>query len=91
MHPIRCLLSHFPKTSGNGERISRCYNGEYSQLPDSPYSRQEAAYPLLWLRERKFWPTVSRVDDGELTIGYNLVVFHLSINMFQRMAILISL
>ncbi|KAH9081707.1 glycine dehydrogenase [Lactarius deliciosus] len=29
-----------------------------------PYSRQQAAYPLPWLRERKFWPTVSRVDDG---------------------------
>ncbi|KAH9049383.1 glycine dehydrogenase [Lactarius hengduanensis] len=29
-----------------------------------PYSRQQAAYPLPWLRERKFWPTVSRVDDA---------------------------
>ncbi|KAF8274146.1 glycine dehydrogenase [Lactarius quietus] len=29
-----------------------------------PYSRQKAAYPLPWLRERKFWPTVSRVDDA---------------------------
>ncbi|KAH9065796.1 glycine dehydrogenase [Lactarius vividus] len=27
-----------------------------------PYSRQQAAYPLPWLRERKFWPTVSRCD-----------------------------
>ncbi|PIA15437.1 glycine dehydrogenase [Coemansia reversa NRRL 1564] len=29
-----------------------------------PYSRQRAAYPLSYLRERKFWPTVSRVDDA---------------------------
>lgn len=29
-----------------------------------PYSRQEAAYPLPWLYERKFWPTVTRIDDG---------------------------
>ncbi|KAI0308152.1 pyridoxal phosphate-dependent transferase [Multifurca ochricompacta] len=29
-----------------------------------PYSRQQAAYPLPWLRERKFWPAVSRVDDA---------------------------
>ncbi|KAF8665385.1 hypothetical protein AX16_000404 [Volvariella volvacea WC 439] len=29
-----------------------------------PYSREEAAYPLPWLREKKFWPTVSRIDDG---------------------------
>ncbi|KAI9341641.1 glycine cleavage system P-protein-domain-containing protein [Obelidium mucronatum] len=30
---------------------------------DRPYSRQEAAYPMGVLRKRKFWPTVSRVDD----------------------------
>ena len=30
----------------------------------SPYSRQTAAYPMPWLLERKFWPTVSRVDDA---------------------------
>lgn len=29
-----------------------------------PYTREEAAYPLPWLREKKFWPTVSRLDDG---------------------------
>lgn len=29
-----------------------------------PYSRQQAAYPLPWLRERKFWPAISRVDDA---------------------------
>jgi glycine dehydrogenase len=34
------------------------------------YSRQKAAYPLSWLREKKFWPTVSRVDDqfGDLNL-----------------------
>ncbi|PHH70637.1 hypothetical protein CDD80_5879 [Ophiocordyceps camponoti-rufipedis] len=29
-----------------------------------PYSRQQAAYPLPWLREKKFWPSVTRVDDA---------------------------
>jgi glycine dehydrogenase len=29
------------------------------------YSREVAAYPLPWLREKKFWPSVARVDDGE--------------------------
>lgn len=29
-----------------------------------PYSRAAAAYPLPWLKQRKFWPTVGRVDDG---------------------------
>ncbi|OMJ30353.1 Glycine dehydrogenase (decarboxylating), mitochondrial [Smittium culicis] len=28
-----------------------------------PYSRASAAYPLPYLKTRKFWPTVSRVDD----------------------------
>ncbi|KAJ2198558.1 glycine decarboxylase subunit P, partial [Coemansia sp. RSA 353] len=29
-----------------------------------PYSRQRAAYPLPYLRLRKFWPSVGRVDDA---------------------------
>ncbi|MBN2665312.1 MAG: aminomethyl-transferring glycine dehydrogenase [Bacteroidales bacterium] len=28
------------------------------------YSRQKAAYPLLWVEENKFWPSVGRVDNG---------------------------
>jgi glycine dehydrogenase len=27
-----------------------------------PYSREQAAYPLPWVRERKYWPPVARVD-----------------------------
>ena len=27
------------------------------------YSREAAAYPLDWVRERKFWPPVSRIDN----------------------------
>ena len=35
-----------------------------------PYSRETAAYPAPWLREKKFWPTVSRIDDvyGDLNL-----------------------
>lgn len=29
-----------------------------------PYAREKAAFPLTWIRENKFWPTVSRIDDG---------------------------
>ena len=29
-----------------------------------PYSRQKAAYPLPFVKEVKFWPTVSRVDSA---------------------------
>ena len=28
-----------------------------------PYSRQEAAFPALWVRQAKFWPSASRVDN----------------------------
>ncbi|WP_185871917.1 aminomethyl-transferring glycine dehydrogenase [Blattabacterium cuenoti] len=29
-----------------------------------PYSREKAAYPLYWIKNRKFWPSVNRVNDG---------------------------
>ncbi|TVZ53152.1 aminomethyl-transferring glycine dehydrogenase [Dokdonia sp. Hel_I_53] len=29
-----------------------------------PYSREKAAYPLSYVAENKFWPTVRRVDDA---------------------------
>ena len=29
-----------------------------------PYSRQNAAYPLPYVRDNKFWPSVRRVDDA---------------------------
>ena len=32
---------------------------------DRSYTREQAAYPLPYLRDRKFWPTVTRVDDGK--------------------------
>ena len=30
---------------------------------DRPYSREQAAYPLPYLREHKFWPAVGRIDN----------------------------
>ena len=29
-----------------------------------PYNREKAAYPLEYLRDNKFWPSVRRVDDA---------------------------
>jgi glycine dehydrogenase len=31
---------------------------------DKPYTRQQAAYPLNWVRDNKFWPSVARVDNA---------------------------
>ena len=28
-----------------------------------PYTREQAAFPLPWVRERKFWPSVGRIDN----------------------------
>lgn len=35
---------------------------------DRPYTREKAVYPLPWLRERKFWPSVGRVDDSKFLL-----------------------
>ncbi len=29
-----------------------------------PYSREQAAFPVPWLRQHKFWPAVSRIDSA---------------------------
>jgi len=31
---------------------------------DRPYSREKAAYPLSFVRDNKFWPSVGRVDNA---------------------------
>ncbi len=31
---------------------------------DFPYTREQAAYPLSYIAENKFWPSVRRVDDA---------------------------
>jgi len=30
---------------------------------DRPYTREQAAFPLAWVRDHKFWPSVGRVDN----------------------------
>jgi len=30
---------------------------------DRPYGREQAAFPVAWVRERKFWPYVGRIDN----------------------------
>lgn len=32
---------------------------------EKPYSREKAVFPVPGLKKSKFWPSVSRVDDGE--------------------------
>ena len=43
---------------------------------DRPYTREQAAFPAPWVRERKFWPYVARVDNvwGDRNLFYRLQV-----------------
>jgi glycine dehydrogenase len=43
---------------------------------DRPYSRETAAYPLPYLREKKFWPSVTRLDDCKSSLGIFSLVTH---------------
>lgn len=38
-------------------------DGEDGAKWERVYSREKAAYPLPWLKEKKFWPTVTRIND----------------------------
>ena len=31
---------------------------------DRPYTREQAAFPAAWTRERKFWPSVGRIESA---------------------------
>jgi glycine dehydrogenase len=46
-------LKHAPHTQ------SDVISNEWSR----PYSRDEAVFPLPYVRENKFWPSVNRIDD----------------------------
>ncbi len=51
--PTDNLLKNAPHT------IATLTNDEWPH----PYARQRAAYPAPWLRDRKFWPPVARIDN----------------------------
>jgi len=48
------VLKHAPHTA---EAVTA------TQWPH-PYSREQAVFPTPWVRERKFWPAVGRIDDA---------------------------
>jgi glycine dehydrogenase len=47
------ILKHAPHTA------KAVVNSDWAR----PYTREQAAYPLPWVRENKFWPSVARVDN----------------------------
>ena len=53
-HPEDNTLKNSPHT------LEQCTSDEWM----FGYSRHHAAYPLEWIRENKFWPSVRRVDQA---------------------------
>lgn len=41
-----------------------CYTHLLGDKWDHPYTREKAAFPLPWVKERKFWVSVGRVDNA---------------------------
>jgi glycine dehydrogenase len=52
--PLNNVLKHAPHTAAV----------IISDHWDRPYSREKAVYPLAFVRESKFWPSVSRIDNA---------------------------
>ncbi len=57
------------KESGNTENniLKNAPHTEKAVVSDEwnyPYSRKQAAFPLKWIEDNKFWPSVGRVDDA---------------------------
>ena len=55
---------------------------------ERPYTREQAAYPLPWVRVAKFWPPVSRVDN--VYGDRNLVCTCLPIEAYSQEAELVA-
>jgi glycine dehydrogenase len=47
------ILKHAPHTA------KAVVSSDWSR----PYTREQAAFPLPYVRENKFWPSVARVDN----------------------------
>ncbi|MCE9519824.1 MAG: glycine dehydrogenase (aminomethyl-transferring), partial [Verrucomicrobia bacterium] len=53
MDPVNNVLKRAPHTA---EDLLR-------EQWDRPYTREEAAFPLEWVKADKYWPTVGRIDN----------------------------
>ena len=67
MISIRAEIREIEERKNKGELIkSAPHNLEDAMMENwpFPYSKQKALYPLPWLKERKFWPPVSRIENA---------------------------
>ncbi|MCY4321940.1 MAG: aminomethyl-transferring glycine dehydrogenase [Bdellovibrionaceae bacterium] len=64
---IREEIKEVEEKKNKGELIkSAPHNLEDAMMEkwSFPYSKQKAFYPLPWLKQRKFWPPVSRIENA---------------------------
>jgi glycine dehydrogenase len=52
-----------PKDNNMLVHAPHCAGMVLAEQWDRPYSREAAAFPAAWVRQSKFWPTTSRVDN----------------------------
>ena len=55
-----------PQNNNVLNNAPHCLDELFNEKWDRPYSREQAAYPVKWLRignRGKFWPTTGRLDD----------------------------
>ena len=60
----RIEKGEWPKTDNPLKNAPHTAESVVADAWTHPYSRETAAYPAAWLRERKFWPSVGRVDGA---------------------------
>ncbi len=54
------LVSHEDSALAHAPHTAADVTGE---VWERPYSREKAAFPLPWVKEHKFWPSVARIDN----------------------------
>ncbi len=56
-------LGHWPADDNPLTHAPHTQADIVDSLWGRPYSRQEAVFPLPYVAENKFWPSVNRIDD----------------------------
>lgn len=52
-----------PKTNNIFSNAPHTAQAILGEKWDRPYTRERAAFPAVWVRQSKFWPTHSRIDN----------------------------
>lgn len=62
-----CEAISFGKFSSNDNPVKNAPHTQFECISSEwqhGYSREQAAFPLEWIKENKFWPYVAKIDNG---------------------------